>query len=1252
MERRFFSIFLLSFIVGFLILPKISLAEVNFSNNEVKIILGSINQQPLSWERQNIIASSIYGGSARQGALIVLRGAVMTDEFNYAFTDIPKNILKELIIKGASLLMLPGGDQLVPALLTKIEQESVKVALEIIKEWLSQNEIRVASGILNKYKYTSYSGNKQSTVFGYSIAYHPVAEKGGDFLIEIYSPGYIEPPNSNGSSLIYGTYWEIEDWLKAGNTRLDPFVVRIKGRVSGDEKSGYLWDQSSFSVEVNFNEPIPEFNFKEPSFLDKLESYLENTRTTLDIGIGGLTDFAGKIIQIIRDITGTTLGKINSIFSDFGLFRATVGEDLLPRENSGLDFSQIDINSLISRTEEAVSEGEKINKITEELGGISTQDSGVQNAKTTLEEMQETIDDIAERIDVLSRQISELTGSPQQDQGDEEGEEDEDEEIEHKEVADDGNQHTETIVNTGGGGTVVVNYCEKTAVVQPARNKVIINEVAWMGTIASSNDEWIELKNITGEPINLSGWQLLDKDRQVKIVFGNTSSISANGFNLLERTDDTSVPGVSADYIYTGILNDTNEALYLFDNNCQLQDEVKADPDWAGGNKSDKKTIERGLDLSWHTYNGDGVNGIFGTPRLENSQPVVPVSNFQIVFDVQPFQNSLSFIVPFQISVATSNEGAASSNLAGFVFRWKEEDEEWQEEQYQEIDGAPDFYNGEKIFIGDGEKTYYFQIKAKNLAGEESNWLPDPAIATTISLIETSVVINEIQLGDNEFVELYNSTDQDINVSSWYFSYYSTTLNQDGNPKYDWNNPYRNKPFSESVKTIIPAKGYYLIGFKGYPESGGSPSADWQPYSSSQLGDNNGSVVIFPWNPEEKTPEEAEQGKIDAVGWGDAYIKEGNAISSVPSLGKSLIRKQGVQPGSCQDTDNNETDFEIGDSTPTNSIPLPVFDGSSWPMYKGNPQRNGQSTYSGPSSTPSIWWIYAEESDPDNSAYNHLYTSPIIDSSGNIYSSATFPAAKQGVISLSSSGVKNWFDGISVGRPLAPKEGGGVKEDNSVYEAVSLDGTIYKGIGNMLFATDASGMEKWHRTFDFIMPEEEPCAPGIPSVTPPVVGGDGMIYVVVAGTTCNTFGDGEDYLYVISSGNDIVWEVNLGGYNSTPPVVSSQGMVYIVNLFYGKYAWGPSGYLKAVSGGEIKWTVRLWSEISPIFVSTLLTDSGGNVYLAVDKTVFAFDADGNELWNLYLDGTPRDWNVTEVGLALSSDGVLYLSGRGAIVAIR
>ncbi|MEX1014626.1 MAG: lamin tail domain-containing protein [Candidatus Paceibacterota bacterium] len=148
----------------------------------------------------------------------------------------------------------------------------------------------------------------------------------------------------------------------------------------------------------------------------------------------------------------------------------------------------------------------------------------------------------------------------------------------------------------------------------PSRDTFIINEIAWMGTNGSSADEWIELKNIFNNAINLEGYQLIDSSRQINIVFPNDSYVSPNDYYLLERTDDNSVRSVTADMIYTGSLANSNEGLRFFDNNCNLVDEVLANPDWQEGENDSKRTMERQGNLGWKTSSVIG-----GTPKRKNS---------------------------------------------------------------------------------------------------------------------------------------------------------------------------------------------------------------------------------------------------------------------------------------------------------------------------------------------------------------------------------------------------------------------------------------------------------------------------------------------------------------------------------------------------------------------------------------------------------------------------------------------------------
>lgn len=68
---------------------------------------------------------------------------------------------------------------------------------------------------------------------------------------------------------------------------------------------------------------------------------------------------------------------------------------------------------------------------------------------------------------------------------------------------------------------------------------VVINEVMWMGSFEDENDEWIELRNMTDEEADISGWRILNggagsgPGSHLQIPDGYT--IKANGYFLITK---------------------------------------------------------------------------------------------------------------------------------------------------------------------------------------------------------------------------------------------------------------------------------------------------------------------------------------------------------------------------------------------------------------------------------------------------------------------------------------------------------------------------------------------------------------------------------------------------------------------------------------------------------------------------------------------------------------------------------------------
>ena len=149
--------------------------------------------------------------------------------------------------------------------------------------------------------------------------------------------------------------------------------------------------------------------------------------------------------------------------------------------------------------------------------------------------------------------------------------------------------------------------------VAAASPSIIINELAWMGTTESANDEWLELYNPNDAEIDLTGWRLEALDGSPKIEL--TGTIAPGAYFLLERTDDDTIAEITADQIYSGALGNNGEWLKLYDNQNNLIDEINAAAGWPAGDNTTKQTLERAADLSWQTSQSSS-----GTPKTQNSQ--------------------------------------------------------------------------------------------------------------------------------------------------------------------------------------------------------------------------------------------------------------------------------------------------------------------------------------------------------------------------------------------------------------------------------------------------------------------------------------------------------------------------------------------------------------------------------------------------------------------------------------------------------
>ena len=152
---------------------------------------------------------------------------------------------------------------------------------------------------------------------------------------------------------------------------------------------------------------------------------------------------------------------------------------------------------------------------------------------------------------------------------------------------------------------------------------VRINEVAWMGATTGATHEWVELRKMSSEKINITGWQLLNANENLRATFPQGSFFD-DEFIILARAPADSALNLNAGLTFSGAIRNSGEGLRLFDNECNIIDEVFASPNWPAGANASKHTMERVGKVAWASSKGaNGTPGMANAGTISGSTPVV-----------------------------------------------------------------------------------------------------------------------------------------------------------------------------------------------------------------------------------------------------------------------------------------------------------------------------------------------------------------------------------------------------------------------------------------------------------------------------------------------------------------------------------------------------------------------------------------------------------------------------------------------------
>jgi len=260
-------------------------------------------------------------------------------------------------------------------------------------------------------------------------------------------------------------------------------------------------------------------------------------------------------------------------------------------------------------------------------------------------------------------------------------------------------------------------------------------------------------------------------------------------------------------------------------------------------------------------------------------------------------------------------------------------------------------------------QSIYFRSRARDQAGNVGEWSNQTQTQIASNTVD-HIVISEVQFAGattiDEFVELYNPTDNAINLGGYRLSRKTSSGN-----KYNL--------LTSFAEVEMPAHSYYLITHpSGYE---GRVAAD-AVYSTSQSIAANNTIILY---------SDAGQNVIDKVGAGTASDFERAVYPNNPAANQGLERKANANASSTSmisgidqwqgngyDSDDNSQDFVVRNTPDPQNSSSPTEPRNSAPIIPEAITDLIAQTASTNSSSVQLYWTSPDNANLGNGAYYDL----------------------------------------------------------------------------------------------------------------------------------------------------------------------------------------------------------------------------------------------------------------------------------------
>lgn len=285
---------------------------------------------------------------------------------------------------------------------------------------------------------------------------------------------------------------------------------------------------------------------------------------------------------------------------------------------------------------------------------------------------------------------------------------------------------------------------------------VVINEIAWMGTVNSASDEWIELYSL--DSIDLTGWHLITEDGAVDIAL--SGSITAGGFFLIERTDDTTVPNIPADFVtpFGSGLSNSGEILTLKNAEGAVVDRIDASSGWPAGDNTTKETMQKSGPPA-----GGGWITAAATPKAVN---VSTSTSTDSTDNSSAGGGDASYVQPENLPRIKANAGEDQQAAVGEQIQfhgnaWGLENELLENARYAWNFGDGTIYEGRNVghaYMFPGTYTVRVTVSSGKYSAFDD---------LHVGVEENTVMASEVLPGETGWIEFQNNGSKPIHIGGW-----------------------------------------------------------------------------------------------------------------------------------------------------------------------------------------------------------------------------------------------------------------------------------------------------------------------------------------------------------------------------------------------------------------------------------------------------------------------------------------------------